>query len=132
MFFRQVVSFIFSKKSSPNVLSFYTFNMVLWSNMKKCLLSLIVFLGICSPVPAMAETPESIDLDTSFRENILALVEQSEEKKDSRGFLPDFRIDDNTLKEEVDDTHYPDLPPRQPDGDGTSEQCPWGNYFRGS
>ena len=85
--------------------------MVLWSNMKKCLLSLIVFLGICSPVPAMAETPESIELDTSFRENILALVEQSEEKKDSRGFLPDFRIDDNTLKEEVDDTHYPEFLP---------------------
>ena len=35
-------------------------------------------------------------------------------------------------EKQTDDTHYPDLPPRQPDGDGTSEQCPWGNYFRGS
>ena len=29
-------------------------------------------------------------------------------------------------EKQTDDTHYPDLPPRQPDGDGTSEQCPWG------
>lgn len=86
--------------------------MLLWSNnMKKCLSILLFILGMCSNSPVMAEKLEPVALDTSFRENVLALVEQSEGKKDSRGFLPDFRIDDDTLKEEVDDAHYPEFLP---------------------
>ena len=79
--------------------------------MKKCLSILLFILGMCSNSPVMAEKLEPVALDTSFRENVLALVEQSEVKKDSRGFLPDFRIDDDTLKEEVDDAHYPEFLP---------------------
>lgn len=79
--------------------------------MKKCLSSLVIFLGMCSTLPAMAETLEPIELDTNFRENILAIVDEPEKARNSKGFLPDFRIDDNTLKEEVDEEHYPEFLP---------------------
>lgn len=54
---------------------------------------------MCSSVPVMAETLDVIELDTNFSENIIAIVDNSEDVRYPE-FLPDYRIDDPDHKEE--------------------------------